>query len=362
MEVGASGAIRPREGTTTYTVNGQRVTVTQAPGTLAGIALTVTQPATLDRAVTITVWPPGADVPLVRGRYGFGPAGTQAVVDLTVAPVPAGGLDVCLPVPAALRMAARARAVVLVRYAGQQWAPVAGTADDADAGQVCATGVRAFGPLAVGYANAVPTFGDRTVGALALRVNEAQAVELPAATGGDGMIRYTLEPVTLPAGLSYVAPPDPTATGGMIAGTPTAETAARAYALTATDVDGDAATLAFTLDVVRIPVQVTETAASAVEGRPVEFTVTLSRAAAAPLTLHWTAGTLAVPTLNDRRVEPTETFTVTLPVETWIELTRDTVEGRIEDDDTEQARQPRAGGRSAMPTGPVQSPLPLGGG
>ena len=217
-----------------------------------------------------------------------------------------------------------------MRYAGQQWAPVAGTADDADAGQVCATGVRAFGPLAVGYANAVPTFGDRTVGALALRVNEAQAVELPAAMGGDGMIRYTLEPADLPARLSYVAPPDPTATGGMLAGTPTAETAARAYTLTATDVDGDAATLAFTLDVVRIPEQVTVTAASAVEGRPVEFTVTLSRAVAAPLTLHWTAGTLAVPTLNDRRVEPTETFTVTvtLPVETWVDLTQATVGGQ----------------------------------
>ena len=52
VEVGAAGAIQPREGTTTYTVNGQQVTVTQAPGTLAGIALTVTQPATLDRALT----------------------------------------------------------------------------------------------------------------------------------------------------------------------------------------------------------------------------------------------------------------------------------------------------------------------
>ncbi len=44
VEVGAAGAIRPQDGTTTYTVNGQRVTVTQAPGTLAGIALTVTLP------------------------------------------------------------------------------------------------------------------------------------------------------------------------------------------------------------------------------------------------------------------------------------------------------------------------------
>ena len=89
--------------------------------------VTVTQPATLDRTATITVRPPGADVPLVRGRYGFGPAGAQAVVDLRVAPVPTGGLDVCLPVPAGARTAAGARAVVLVRYARQQWEPVAGT-------------------------------------------------------------------------------------------------------------------------------------------------------------------------------------------------------------------------------------------
>ena len=97
VEVGAAGAIRQREGTTTYTVNGQRVTVTQAPGTLAGVALTVTQPATLDRAVTITVRPPGADVPLVRGRYGFGPAGAQALDDRRVEPPETFTVTVTLP-------------------------------------------------------------------------------------------------------------------------------------------------------------------------------------------------------------------------------------------------------------------------
>ena len=106
------------------------------------------------------------------------------------------------------------------------------------------------------------------------------------------------------------------------------------------------------------------------EGAPVQFQVTVSRALAAPLTLEWTAGrpgsatpgedypadaaghvtlaagttagTLTVPTLDDRRVEPTETFTVTvmLPAETAIDLAQDTVEGRIEDD----ARSRRANG------------------
>ncbi len=369
VEVGAAGAIRPQEGTRTYTVNGQPVTVTQAPGTLAGIALTVTEPARLDGAVTITLAPPGADVPVVRGGYGFGPAGARAVVALTVTPVPAGGLDVCLPVPAEVRTAAGTRALVLVRYTGQQWEPVVGAEDDATAGQVCAAGVTAFGPLGVGYANRVPTFEDRTVGALALQVNEAHAVPLPAATGGDGAVRYTLTPPELPAGLTYTPPAAGAATGGVIAGTPAAETAARAYTLTATDVDGDTATLAFTVEVVRTPVRVTVTDATAVEGRPVEFAVTLSRAAGGPLTLGWTAGRpgsatpgedyeavaagqvtvaagatagrLVVRTLDDRRVEPVETFTVTvtLPAETSIELAQGTAVGRIEDDDTEQARQ-----------------------
>ena len=369
VEVGAAGAIRPQDGTRTYTVNGQPVTVTQAPGTLAGIALTVPEPARLDGAVTITLAPPGADVPLVRGGYGFGPAGARAVVALTVTPVPAGGLDVCLPVPAEVRTAAGTRALVLVRYTGQQWEPVAGAEDAAAAGQVCAAGMTAFGPLGVGYRNAVPTFEDRPVGALAFQVNEAQAVPLPAATGGDGAVRYTLTPPALPAGLTYTPPAAGAATGGVIAGTPAAETAARAYTLTATDADGDAATLTFTIAVVRTPVRVTLADASAVEGRPVEFAVTLSRAVSTPLTLAWTAGrpgsatpgedypaaaaghvtlaasttagTLVVPTLDDRRVEPVETFTVTvtLPADTSIELAKGTAEGRIEDDDTEQARR-----------------------
>ena len=49
-----------------------------------------------------------------------------------------------------------------------------------------------------------------------------------------------------------------------------------------------------------------------------------------------TAGTLVVPTVDDRRVEPPETFTVTvtLPAETSIEITQAAVERRIEDDDT----------------------------
>ncbi len=368
ITVEAAGPIRAQAGTRTYQRHGQQVTVTQAPGTPAGVVVTL--PPTLAQDVTITVTPAGAEVPLARGRYGFGPAGAEVAVDITVTPVPADGLGVCLPVLAAVRTAAAGRTVELLHYDGRQWAPVAGSRDDAPDGQVCAPGVTTFSPFAVGYANDVPRFGE-TVPSQTYLVNEAIApLVLPAATGGDGVVRYTLTPLAaLPAGLRYTPPADPTATGGVIAGTPTEGRPPTAYRLTATDADGDADTVTFTIEVVRIPVQVTIGDALAVEGAAVEFPVTLSRAVARALTLRWTAGrpgsatpgddyaaegtgrlglaagttagTLRVPTVDDRRVEPTETFTVTvtLPDDPLFESAEATATGRIEDDDTEQARQ-----------------------
>ena len=46
-----------------------------------------------------------------------------------------------------------------------------------------------------------------------------------------------------------------------------------------------------------------------------------------------------MPRLDDRQVEPTETFTVTLLADPSIGIVRATVEGRIEDNDTEHARK-----------------------
>ena len=118
-------------------------------------------------------------------------------------------------------------------------------------------------------------------------MNEAIApLVLPAARGGDRPVRYTLTPAPLPAGLSYTPPVAPGASGGIIAGMPTAGQAATAYTLTATDADGDTDTLLLSIEVVRFPVQVTIADAKAVEGAAVEFTVTLSRA----LTVEWAAG------------------------------------------------------------------------
>ena len=101
----------------------------------------------------------------------------------------------------------------------------------------------------------IPSFGSAAGPALRYEVNQPIAsFSLPAATGGDGALTYALGTTpALPEGLSYT-PPTGTATGGVIAGTPTEVKAERTYTLTATDTDGDAATFAFTIRVVNHPV------------------------------------------------------------------------------------------------------------
>ena len=199
-------------------------------------------------------------------------------------------------------------------------------------------------------------------------------VTLPAAVGGDGVPSYTLTPV-LPAGLTYTRPAD-TTTGGTIAGTPTAAQAETTYTLTATDEDGDTAALAFPVEVARLVVSVAD--ASVEEGAAAELVVTLSETVAAPMMLRWwtedgtaaagedyqavAAGTLAivpgrregtvtVRTVNDRRVEAEETFTVWVTGTANGEVSGATAAGRIADDDAETARRRAlgmvlAGGRS----------------
>ena len=131
-------------------------------------------------------------------------------------------------------------------------------------------------------------------------------------------------------GLTY------TTSGGRIAGMPTAAQAETVYTLTAT--------VTFSIEVICLPVQVIIGDAKAAEDAAVGFTVTLSRVVSRSLTLEWTAGrpgnatpgedcpaevagrlrlparTLAVRTLDDLRVEPTETFVVTLPDDPLIEI------------------------------------------
>lgn len=100
-------------------------------------------------------------------------------------------------------------------------------------------------------ADALPRFGRKSGSAQRYVVGSAVTATLPAATGGNGTLRYALTPTdsatglpALPAGLTYYAPSTEVdarttaAGGGTLAGTPTA-----------TDVDGDATTLTFSVQV-----------------------------------------------------------------------------------------------------------------
>ena len=204
----------------------------------------------------------------------------------------------------------------------------------------------------------MPTFGDAAVEAQRYRVGTPVALPLPAAMGGDGALSYRLAPA-LPVGLSF-----DNATRS-VSGTPAAEQAATTYMWTATDEDGDTASLTFTVEVLE-PIIVSISEADAFEGGPVEFKVGLSIAAESDVTVTWTttAGTatpeedyrhetggrlripagrteapLRVQTLEDRYVEPPETFTVTLLDATNAKVGANSgATGTITDNDTEAAR------------------------
>ena len=92
--------------------------------------------------------------------------------------------------------------------------------------------------------NLAPSFGQASVAEQNYQQHSPiTPLVLPAATGGDGTLSYTLTP-TLPTGLSL-----DTATR-TITGTPTSEAQdATTYSWTATDTHGDAATLQFTISV-----------------------------------------------------------------------------------------------------------------
>ena len=99
--------------------------------------------------------------------------------------------------------------------------------------------------------DAVPAFGAATISNQSYTQNTAiDTLTLPAATGGDGTLTYTLAGPSgeaLPAGLGF------NATTRQLTGTPTTVQAAKTYTYTATDGDAtnpDAATLTFTITVV----------------------------------------------------------------------------------------------------------------
>ena len=238
-------------GTTTRTVNGHTVTVVEEDGVPAGVVVVL--PSALGRDLVLRFAPPAAGVPLESARFGLGEsAGRRTVVDVTAQPVPSGGLELCLPVAASLRAEAGERGLRLLHYGGAGWAPVARSRDEAADARVCASGVTALSPFAAGYDDLKPTFGEAQVPPQRYREGtEIDPLALPAATGGNAPLAYTLAPA-LPEGLEYTAPADATsnaATGGTLTGTPEVPAQAAAWTLTATDTDGDTATLTFTVEV-----------------------------------------------------------------------------------------------------------------
>ena len=92
-------------------------------------------------------------------------------------------------------------------------------------------------------ADAMPDFGGQDIGDLRFVENQAIAPRtLPQAQSGDAPLSYAIRPA-LPAGLAF------NSATRVLSGTPSAVAPRRAYTYTVTDVDGDSASLDFTITV-----------------------------------------------------------------------------------------------------------------
>ncbi len=107
-----------------------------------------------------------------------------------------------------------------------------------------------------GAARPTPTFGAAVVPARVWTVGVPVDFTLPPATDGDGTLTYALTgpgtsaaTLSLPRGLTYSATSTGAFGGGRISGTPAVDANPATYRLTATDTDGDTATLDFTIRV-----------------------------------------------------------------------------------------------------------------
>ena len=93
-----------------------------------------------------------------------------------------------------------------------------------------------------------PTFGAATIASQRYQVGHSVAVTLPAATGGHGALTYTMDPSSLPNGLTF------NASQRTITGTPTAAAKTATYKYFATDEKDNAVFKEFALTVFDITV------------------------------------------------------------------------------------------------------------
>ncbi len=92
-------------------------------------------PVALDRDLVLRFASPAPGVPFESARFGLGEdPDRRTVVDVAAQPVPSGGVELCLPVVAALRAEAGERGLRLLHYGASGWAAVARSRDDAARG------------------------------------------------------------------------------------------------------------------------------------------------------------------------------------------------------------------------------------
>ncbi len=109
-----------------------------------------------------------------------------------------------------------------------------------DSGTLHSWSIKAYGH------STAPSFDGETIDDQEYFTGTAVTETLPAATGGDGTLTYSLTPA-LPTGLNF------NASTREISGTPTSVSSSDTYMYTVTDDDGDMAELSFTIRVVNRP-------------------------------------------------------------------------------------------------------------
>ncbi len=171
----------------------------------------------------------------------------------------------------------------------------------------------------------VPSFGSTASPSHSWLKGNAVSQALPAATGGDGGVTYSIEE-SLPAGLSFAA------ATRTISGTPTAAQAAANYTLAATDADGDKATLRFSLEIEEITVSIDSP--NVTEGdsgsTDLTFTATLNTASTQQVTVDYAdagTGTATSGTDYTAITDGTLTFTAGTTSQTFdVSVTGDTTD------------------------------------